>query len=146
MCNDQFHCHCNNGWAPPNCDRAGRGGSIDSGPAQIGQSTLIPSQSLNKQNTHQHILMVISSLLNSFLIDHSLRDGLLIFFLLVVPVLVVIIIILLYVFKRDSLNRCKKHSPSKSQRSINHYAISFHAISVLELFVLCSIFNVLIFH
>ncbi|XP_058650239.1 disintegrin and metalloproteinase domain-containing protein 9 isoform X2 [Onychostoma macrolepis] len=52
-------------------------------------------------------------------IDYSLRDGLLIFFLLVVPVVVVIIIILLYVFKRDSLNHCRKHHPSKSQRSTN---------------------------
>uniref|UniRef100_A0A8C2JNP8 Zgc:174164 n=1 Tax=Cyprinus carpio TaxID=7962 RepID=A0A8C2JNP8_CYPCA len=74
-CTDQFHCHCNNGWAPPNY--------------------------------------------------YSLRDGLFIFFLLVVSVLVVLIIILLYVLKRDSLNCCREHRPSKSQslsyRSINHY-------------------------
>ncbi|XP_071392814.1 disintegrin and metalloproteinase domain-containing protein 9 [Centroberyx affinis] len=38
VCNDQGHCHCGNGWAPPNCDRSGRGGSVDSGPAQIDYS------------------------------------------------------------------------------------------------------------
>ncbi|KAK5881387.1 hypothetical protein CesoFtcFv8_022193 [Champsocephalus esox] len=73
VCNDQGHCHCKDAWAPPKCDRSGRGGSIDSGPAQI---------------------------------DHSLRDGLLIFFLLVVPLLVLLVLVLLYFFRRDSLDRC----------------------------------------
>ncbi|KAK7918635.1 hypothetical protein WMY93_009919 [Mugilogobius chulae] len=27
VCNDQGHCHCNIGWAPPNCASGGRGGS-----------------------------------------------------------------------------------------------------------------------
>ncbi|KAK9530252.1 hypothetical protein VZT92_011767 [Zoarces viviparus] len=75
VCNDQGNCHCGNGWAPPNCDKSGRGGSINSGPAQI---------------------------------DHSLRDGLLIFFLLVVPLLVLLILVLLYFFRRDTLDPCLK--------------------------------------
>ncbi|XP_066521908.1 disintegrin and metalloproteinase domain-containing protein 9 [Hoplias malabaricus] len=86
VCNDKGHCHCNNGWAPPNCNRAGRGGSVDSGPAEI---------------------------------DYSLRNGLLIFFLLVVPILVVLVIAFLYVFRRDTLNRCLKGPRSRRHRSAN---------------------------
>lgn len=38
VCNDHGHCHCEDGWAPPLCDKSGRGGSVDSGPAQIDYS------------------------------------------------------------------------------------------------------------
>ncbi|XP_070783393.1 disintegrin and metalloproteinase domain-containing protein 9 [Enoplosus armatus] len=86
VCNDQGNCHCENGWAPPRCDRSGRGGSIDSGPAQI---------------------------------DHSLRNGLLIFFLLVVPVLVLVILVLLYIFRRDSLDPCLKGGLASRLKSRN---------------------------
>ncbi|KAG7480703.1 hypothetical protein MATL_G00059070 [Megalops atlanticus] len=32
VCNSNKHCHCDNGWAPPNCEAKGYGGSVDSGP------------------------------------------------------------------------------------------------------------------
>ncbi|NWI66602.1 ADAM9 protein, partial [Todus mexicanus] len=33
VCNSRGNCHCDNGWAPPHCQAAGFGGSVDSGPA-----------------------------------------------------------------------------------------------------------------
>ena len=33
VCNNRGHCHCHQGFAPPDCLYPGSGGSIDSGPA-----------------------------------------------------------------------------------------------------------------
>ncbi|KAF4091197.1 hypothetical protein AMELA_G00034330 [Ameiurus melas] len=32
MCNNNHNCHCDTSWAPPYCEEAGHGGSMDSGP------------------------------------------------------------------------------------------------------------------
>ncbi|XP_062848487.1 disintegrin and metalloproteinase domain-containing protein 12 isoform X2 [Trichomycterus rosablanca] len=34
VCNSNQNCHCDDGWAPPDCKYSGTGGSVDSGPAR----------------------------------------------------------------------------------------------------------------
>ncbi|XP_072519902.1 disintegrin and metalloproteinase domain-containing protein 19 isoform X2 [Salminus brasiliensis] len=41
LCNNNHNCHCDAGWAPPYCEQAGTGGSVDSGPV-ITHSNLLP--------------------------------------------------------------------------------------------------------
>ncbi|XP_056300626.1 disintegrin and metalloproteinase domain-containing protein 12-like [Pseudoliparis swirei] len=38
VCNSNQNCHCEVGWAPPDCRYSGHGGSVDSGPARAGGS------------------------------------------------------------------------------------------------------------
>ncbi|KAH0620687.1 hypothetical protein JD844_021369 [Phrynosoma platyrhinos] len=72
VCNTHKHCHCDYGWAPPNCLYKGYGGSTDSGPA--------PSQKRTTKFSRTGIIIAIIYIFSFIafwvvmIVYHSRRD------------------------------------------------------------------------
>lgn len=85
VCNNFRHCHCEDGYAPPDCKDPGEGGSVDSGPPRIsiqlssgGESETPKRRSYEIQGIG-NVVFIVPSLLLVLLITAilfiSLRTG-----------------------------------------------------------------------
>ncbi|KAM5237738.1 disintegrin and metalloproteinase domain-containing protein 1a-like [Ctenodactylus gundi] len=50
VCNNLGHCHCEDGFAPPDCRDPGNGGSVDSGPVRNAQDRISTEEEIRKYN------------------------------------------------------------------------------------------------
>ncbi|EHH62278.1 hypothetical protein EGM_20550, partial [Macaca fascicularis] len=67
VCNNLRHCHCESGFAPPDCKNPGNGGSVDSGPpgmqvtnnSESGSESIARGQSLRQDVDYKLVVLLV---------------------------------------------------------------------------------------
>uniref|UniRef100_A0A3B5MW47 ADAM metallopeptidase domain 15 n=1 Tax=Xiphophorus couchianus TaxID=32473 RepID=A0A3B5MW47_9TELE len=114
VCNSNRKCHCDAGWAPPDCRFSGRGGSVDSGPAAAAAGAS-PSEP-------EPELAPVPPLTRLFLCSESdpVQVALLLIFFFILPVVLLFLALRFPRFRR-TLCCLGPNSPFHKARQHNRY-------------------------